>query len=424
MGFQGLVHAGPDHTPCWVHPTPMIRRGDDSPPDPARTVGRKFVSSRRRTKPSSSPSSSSNRFIPAPPSCASYLSPIFYSLPNLFLLRSVCSWRGRCQPARRRPGCLNRLAAALPGITGGEEAGEMRVMVRTLRGDRVALDVDGATTVARVKAMVTDRERIPAAMQRLFFDGRHLDDDALPIAGYGVRHGSVVFLSLRLHDDAAQQEMRSVQMPQEPATVKQEPHPRLLMRFDDDHGHGHGHAAAASANDGEGMKRKPVSRRSLRKILSRLHVDVWTSQHDAKLLDLLLRRTRAAGGRGAGELTADDWSAIAAELNAATGSAFPVEELQRRLGEFRRELDAVARIRSHPSFSYDARRRVVVAGEADWKRYVVENPEAAAYEGRSARLARLRAIFSGGGGGAKCRESPAMRCLSKLLRSFGLRCKT
>lgn len=64
-----------------------------------------------------------------------------------------------------------------------------------------------------------------------------------------------------------------------------------------------------------------------------------------------------------------------------------------------------------------------------------ENPEAVAYEGRSTHFGRLRAIFSGGGegggeaeprgsGGPIRRESSrAKRCLSKLLRSFGLRCK-
>ena len=61
-----------------------------------------------------------------------------------------------------------------------------------------------------------------------------------------------------------------------------------------------------------------------------------------------------------------------------------------------------------------------------------EIPEAVAYEGRSPHFGRLRAIFSGAGGGsetrerggaARSRESRAKRCLSKLLRSFGLRCK-
>ena len=70
--------------------------------------------------------------------------------------------------------------------------------MRTLRGERVALDVDGAATVARLKGMVMAREGVAADAQRLFFAGRHLDDDALPLAHYGVRHGSVVFLSLRL----------------------------------------------------------------------------------------------------------------------------------------------------------------------------------------------------------------------------------
>ncbi|GJN22927.1 hypothetical protein PR202_gb10536 [Eleusine coracana subsp. coracana] len=299
----------------------------------------------------------------------------------------------------------------------------MRIMVRTLRGERVALDVDAATTtVAQLKSMVAARERVPAEMQRLFFAGRLLDDDDdAPVARFGVQDGSVVFLSLRLRDDDAlpqkEPEMRNVQMPQpEPVTVKQEESQQHPVHVHD---------------DGEGIskKRKPVSRRSVRKILSRLHVDVWTSQHDAKFIDLLLRHATRINA-GVGDLTAEEWSCIRAELNAATRSAFSVEELQRRLAELRREFDAVSRIRSHPSFGYDARRRVVVAGEAEWKRYVLENPEAAAFEGRrSTHLGRLRAIFAGNGaeprghGGAKCRESRVKRCLGKLLRSFGLRCK-
>ncbi|KAL5210032.1 hypothetical protein ABZP36_005655 [Zizania latifolia] len=294
----------------------------------------------------------------------------------------------------------------------------MRIMVRTLRGDRVALDVDGATAVAQVKGMVMDRERIPVAMQRLFFAGRHLDDDHRTLAHYGVQNDSVVFLSLRLAADGYdQKEMCNVQLMQpEPVTVKQELHQQQLHL-----------EIAALDDDGEEdkAKRKPVSRRALRRILSRLHVDSWTSQHDAKFLDLLLRHTGGGGKRNVGDLTGEDWSAIRAELNAATGSRFPVEELQRRLGEFRREFEAASRIKNHPRFSYDPRRRVVVAEEADWKLYIMENPEAAAYERRSPHLGRLRAIFSadgggGGGGGAKCRETPARSCLRKLLRNFGL----
>jgi hypothetical protein len=75
----------------------------------------------------------------------------------------------------------------------------MRIMVRTLRGDRVALDVDGATTtVAQAKGMVMARERVPVAMQRLFFAGCHLDDDYRTLTGYGVQDDSVLFLGLRL----------------------------------------------------------------------------------------------------------------------------------------------------------------------------------------------------------------------------------
>jgi hypothetical protein len=81
----------------------------------------------------------------------------------------------------------------------------MRIMARTLRGDRVALDVDGANTVAQLKSMIMAREGVAAGDQRLFFAGRHLDDDGMPVAHYGVRHGSVVFVSLRLRADDASQ---------------------------------------------------------------------------------------------------------------------------------------------------------------------------------------------------------------------------
>jgi hypothetical protein len=147
--------------------------------------------------------------------------------------------------------------------------------------------------------------------------------------------------------------------------INQQQQQRLILFYGDKAGGGDGDKAT--------IKRKLVSRHSLRKILSRLHVDVWTAQHDAKFLDLLLRHTRGGGDRrrAVGDLTEDDWRAIRAELNSATRSAFPVEELRRRLAEFRREFDAVSRIKNHRRFSYDARRRVVVATEAEWKRYVL-----------------------------------------------------
>jgi hypothetical protein len=52
-------------------------------------------------------------------------------------------------------------------------------------------------------------------------------------------------------------------------------------------------------------------------------------------------------------------------------SAFPVEDLQRWLAESRREFDALRRVKDHRRFSYNAHRRVVVATEAEWKRYVL-----------------------------------------------------
>jgi hypothetical protein len=276
-------------------------------------------------------------------------------------------------------------------------AAAMRIVVRTLRGERVALDVDSATTVAQIKGMVAVRKSVAADMQRLFFDGRHLDDNALPVAHYGVWHGSVVFLGLRLRADSSQyvrtcvlynsfscdvcglfdvdielnygrQKICTVQMrpEQPPVTVRelinQQQQQRLILFYGDKAGGGDGDKAT--------IKRKLVSRHSLRKILSRLHVDMWTAQHDAKFLDQMLRHTRGGGDRrrAVGDLPEDNWRAIRVELNAAMRSAFPVEDLQRWLAESRREFDALRRVKDHRTFSYNARRRVVVATEAEWKR--------------------------------------------------------
>jgi hypothetical protein len=94
------------------------------------------------------------------------------------------------------------------------------------------------------------------------------------------------------------QKMRTVQMrpEQPPVTVRelinQQQQQRLILFYGDKAGGGDGDKAT--------IKRKLVSRHSLRKILSWLHVDMWTAQHDAKFLDLLLRHTRAAAGTGGG----------------------------------------------------------------------------------------------------------------------------
>nr|XP_051211949.1 uncharacterized protein LOC127329479 [Lolium perenne] len=109
----------------------------------------------------------------------------------------------------------------------------MRIMVRTLRGDRVALDVYGATTtVAQAKGMVMALEPVPVAMQRLFFAGCHLDDDGRTLTGYGVQHDSVLFLGLRLRaadTTPCQEEMQRLQVPAGSMAVKHELHQQQVQ---------------------------------------------------------------------------------------------------------------------------------------------------------------------------------------------------
>ncbi|OEL20326.1 hypothetical protein BAE44_0018655 [Dichanthelium oligosanthes] len=77
----------------------------------------------------------------------------------------------------------------------------MDVTFATPRGREFSLEVWYFATVGEVKEAVRAREGVPVASQRLFFDGRELDDDARDAAGYGVLQGSRLLLLLP-DDDA------------------------------------------------------------------------------------------------------------------------------------------------------------------------------------------------------------------------------
>ena len=54
----------------------------------------------------------------------------------------------------------------------------MQIFVKTLAGKTITVDVEARNTILFVKAMIEDKEDIPADSQRLTFEGTQLDDDS------------------------------------------------------------------------------------------------------------------------------------------------------------------------------------------------------------------------------------------------------
>jgi large subunit ribosomal protein L40e len=87
-------------------------------------------------------------------------------------------------------------SAWMPLCTGN--AAGFRLIVKTLTGKTIDLEMTSADTVLGLKTKILDKEGVPTDQQRLVFAGKQLEEELRTLADYNITQETTVHLRLRL----------------------------------------------------------------------------------------------------------------------------------------------------------------------------------------------------------------------------------
>lgn len=72
-----------------------------------------------------------------------------------------------------------------------------QIFIKTLQGESLPIDYDGALTIGELKNTIHSERQIPVDQQRLIFQGKQLED-ANTLADYNIEPNSNIHLVLRV----------------------------------------------------------------------------------------------------------------------------------------------------------------------------------------------------------------------------------
>jgi ubiquitin len=100
-------------------------------------------------------------------------------------------------PPPGSPDSQASLSASFHGLRGGNSF----IFVKAMGGETITLNVDSGDTVTDIKALVEDKEGVPAEQQRLISKGKELEDGRT-LADYGIQGEDIIHLMIRLRGGA------------------------------------------------------------------------------------------------------------------------------------------------------------------------------------------------------------------------------